>query len=628
MAMSPDGSQIIILKTGHENDNRFKPGWDEIEIISSDTGEAALNIKQSYSYNDTSSNWAIGWVYWPFDDVILANGVEFTVSGRKWKTRSAFVTINPKTGEITPISSSRRGKAERDLSFSKLIASNARTREVALAVPDDDKTQLQLINVDTGEKRVLDESKRDVLSWLLDSEMRPVMRIERSDSGAVDFYYASYDGGTTWDLRFKNDWLNQSFIPVTFLNDARAFAVLARPPGAERAGLFEYSLADGKFGENLFDVEEYDLSNAVAKRRDDGLLYASYWEDSLKKHWFDEDAGRMGRAIDRAVPEGTNWSIIDMSADSRDWIIFQSSPSDPGSFHVFRRDTKSLRKISRARPGIDASVTSPTVRFDYTASDGVALRGYFTPSTIYPHSAPLIVMPHGGPAVRDHLDWDGWAQFFAFRGYSVFQPQFRGSGGFGRSFERLGDGEWGEKMQTDISDGVKALEDAGLVDPARRRSIVGASYGGYAALAAATMTPDAYQCAVSYAGVSDLNRFLTKFDRADAVDAFSQDLWVQRMNNGRFDEAELAARSPISYIDQLKAQVFVIHGDADEIVPPDQTTEFYNAVLRAGKYARLLMLEDTGHQIYDDDTDTRLLVAMDDFLMRCMPPPRRPRTSE
>ena len=145
--------------------------------------------------------------------------------------------------------------------------------------------------------------------------------------------------------------------------------------------------------------------------------------------------------------------------------------------------------------------------YPYKARDGLDIPAFITlPPGKAPKALPLVVMPHGGPNERDMIGFDWWAQFLANRGYAVFQPNYRGSMGYGLKFKAAGDLQWGRKMQDDITDGVKKLIEDGTVDP-RRICIVGASYGGYAALAGAAFSPDLYACAVSFAGVSDLHSF-------------------------------------------------------------------------------------------------------------------------
>src|SRR5262249_34265217 len=145
-----------------------------------------------------------------------------------------------------------------------------------------------------------------------------------------------------------------------------------------------------------------------------------------------------------------------------------------------------------------------TLIIKYAGRDGTKLPGYLTlPPGKDGKKLPLIVMPHGGPEVRDFVRYDYWAQFLTNRGYAVFQPNFRGSGGYGKAFAEAGHRQWGRRMQDDVTDGVKALIADGTADPSRI-CIVGASYGGYAALAGGAFTPDLYKCVIAIAGVSDI----------------------------------------------------------------------------------------------------------------------------
>jgi dipeptidyl aminopeptidase/acylaminoacyl peptidase len=232
-------------------------------------------------------------------------------------------------------------------------------------------------------------------------------------------------------------------------------------------------------------------------------------------------------------------------------------------------------------------------------------------------------MPHGGPAARDYLEFDWWAQGMASRGYAVFQPQFRGSDGFGEAYLRAGYGEWGRKMQTDVSDGVKHLVDQGVVDPARV-CIVGASYGGYAVLQGMSAQPDVYRCGVSVAGVADLPEML----KAEARDAGYQNdsrnpvirYWVRFMGaDGRRDEV-LAQLSPSRRAAAVQGPVLLIHGRDDTVVPLAQSQIMHRALTAAGKSSELLVLDGEDHWLSYGPTRLRTLEATVDFLLKHNPP--------
>ena len=285
----------------------------------------------------------------------------------------------------------------------------------------------------------------------------------------------------------------------------------------------------------------------------------------------------------------------------------------------YNLETKQVRSMARMRPSLKKINLSPVRRVNYNAQDRKPLFGYLTQSRLG-SGAPLIVMPHGGPVARDHADYDGYAQFLAGRGYNVFQPQFRGGGGLGKAFEEAGHGQWGQKMQTDIEDGVAALTKQGLIETDSARSIFGFSYGGYAALAGATLTPDAYQCAISVSGVSHLPTMLNSYDRKDARDRNAYDIWVKRIGDPETDMDRIKAVSPSNNINAIKARVMLIHGTADEIVDVKQSRIMKAAMEAAGQTPEYLEIADAGHQFYNLDDRADLLVAVDFFLLRCMPP--------
>ena len=203
-------------------------------------------------------------------------------------------------------------------------------------------------------------------------------------------------------------------------------------------------------------------------------------------------------------------SVVAVSTDlTGDTVVVAvDGPKKPLTYYLLDRTTHNAQVIASSYPGLDAADLGEMKPYPYKARDGLDIHSYLTlPPGSAGRNMPLVVMPHGGPDARDMLGFDWMGQFFASRGYAVFQPNYRGSSGYGHKFTEAGLHQWGLKMQDDITDGVKKLIADGIVDP-RRVCIVGGSYGGYAALAGATFTPDLYACAVSFAGVSDLPKML------------------------------------------------------------------------------------------------------------------------
>jgi dipeptidyl aminopeptidase/acylaminoacyl peptidase len=253
----------------------------------------------------------------------------------------------------------------------------------------------------------------------------------------------------------------------------------------------------------------------------------------------------------------------------------------------------------------------------YSAADGLKIPGFLTlPPGTAGKNLPLIVFPHGGPAAADMLDFDWWAQAMAAQGYAVLQPNFRGSA-LDTRFIEAGFGEWGRKMQTDLSDGVRYLASQGIIDP-KRVCIVGASYGGYAALAGVTLDPGVYRCAVSVAGISDMRRF-REWVRGVG---WGRDLryWDRFIGTSDKNDPALLAISPIEHVSAVTAPVLLIHGRDDTVVPFEQSDVMESALKRAGKKVELVTMKHEDHWLSHSETRLQMLEACVKFLKENNPP--------
>lgn len=229
-------------------------------------------------------------------------------------------------------------------------------------------------------------------------------------------------------------------------------------------------------------------------------------------------------------------------------------------------------------------------------------------------SLPAILMPHGGPESYDKVSFDWLAQYFSSRGFLVIQPQFRGSDGFGAEFILKGRGEWGRKMQHDLTDAVKALIKSEYVD-ANRICIVGASYGGYAALAGAAFTPKLYQCAISINGVADVDQMLKDEKSEYGSDHWVLSYWQESIINGTIAEKHLEEISPITHVNNIQIPILLIHGEYDEVVPFSQSENMYEELKDAGKQVKFVELNKGDHHLSNAINRMEALKAIDKFIM-------------
>ncbi len=318
---------------------------------------------------------------------------------------------------------------------------------------------------------------------------------------------------------------------------------------------------------------------------------------------------------------GENVAITGWSDDRRRIVVHVDGARDGSVYKLVDLDARTADDVGPAYRGIGVADRADVKYITYKAADGRDIPAYLTlPNGRSPKGLPLIVLPHGGPAARDWPGFDWWSQALASRGYAVLQPQFRGSDGFGWDHLAAGFGEWGRKMQTDLSDGVRALAAQGLIDP-KRVCIVGASYGGYAALAGATLDRGIYRCAVSVAGVSD-PRTMLDWDKhmENASDSQSQRYMKRFMGVDTLDDPKLDEIAPVAHAAQDEIPVLLIHGRDDTVVYFDQSTRMESALKAAGKPVTFVTLDAEDHWLSRSETRLQMLQATVSFLEANNPP--------
>jgi dipeptidyl aminopeptidase/acylaminoacyl peptidase len=261
---------------------------------------------------------------------------------------------------------------------------------------------------------------------------------------------------------------------------------------------------------------------------------------------------------------------------------------------------------------LDPARLSPRKPIRYTVRDGLVIHGYLTlPPGSPGKKLPLIVHPHGGPfGVRDRWGFDPDAQFLASRGYAVLQPNFRGSGGYGREFINKGRHQWGRQMQDDLTDGVKWAVEEGIADPGRV-GIYGASYGGYAALIGVMLTPELYACAVNYVGAADLE--ITFKQRGEDAwrsgDEFSyQREWVGPTKAYR-DET-----SPLNFVERIKVPTLHVYGGEDPRVVLNHWSRLEPLMKKHGKEYQAIVEGRQGHGFRDESAAVSFQAALETFL--------------
>jgi dipeptidyl aminopeptidase/acylaminoacyl peptidase len=339
--------------------------------------------------------------------------------------------------------------------------------------------------------------------------------------------------------------------------------------------------------------------------------------DTDDYRFFDPADQAVWAAAVKAFP-GERLTLQSLSANHHKLVLLADSPTEGPAYAFVDIDSHAGYFLGVVYDDLQPADIAPVKPVAFKAADGLPLTGYLTlPNGREAKNLPLIVFPHGGPAARDEPGFDWWAQAMASRGYAVLQVNYRGSDGLGRKLLDAGFGEWGAKMQTDLSDGVRYLAGQGTIDP-KRVCIVGASYGGYAALAGATLDTGVYRCAVSVAGISDLHRFVVWANDQHGVTA--RRYWDRFMGASKPEDPHLAAISPADHITAATPPILLIHGKDDTVVPFEQSQIMADALKKAGQTPDLVILRHEDHWLSHGDTRLQMLQATMDFVEKNNPP--------
>ncbi|WP_428310990.1 alpha/beta hydrolase family protein [Hydrocarboniphaga sp.] len=414
----------------------------------------------------------------------------------------------------------------------------------------------------------------------------------------------------TWKLVQQNDKYT-SIRLVGVSEDARTVYLFSNQ-GSDRTCLRSRDLVSLEL-KTLACNEHVDV-DGVPMSTENGRPVAVGFEDGLPSVELIEKDSTDAKAYKTLLKSfsGQRVRVTSKTLDGKQMVVAVNSDRNPGDFYLLDLTKMKAEYLFSSRPWIDPAAMNSATPIEVRARDGRLLSGYLiSAGGIKPEKRPMVIMPHGGPhGVRDYWEWDMWSQYLASLGYAVLQVNYRGSGGYGSSFEHDGYRHWGTSMQDDLTDSVAWAVKAGIADGARV-CIMGASYGGYAALMSAVKEPDLYRCAIAYAGVYNLATQSSDSDIARSH--FGRDYLSEVVG---VDKEELLRNSPISYIDKLKAPVLIAHGDADERVPFSQAKELRQELDRQNKNYEWMPFKGEEHGFYAEADEVRFLEAVRAFLAR------------
>ena len=363
-----------------------------------------------------------------------------------------------------------------------------------------------------------------------------------------------------------------------------------------------------------------DVEDVIYDDNETGRLDAvCYTKDVRVCDFSDRRASAHFRGLEQFFQGDQNLTPLNMGSADRWWLLQVTGGREPGAYYLYDSANARVQHLSEQFDGLSADLLGEMSPYGFVARDGVTVPGYVTrPPGARKGPLPLIVMPHGGPEYRDALGYDPRVQIFATRGYLVFQPNFRGSSGYGAAYAQAGYGQWGGRMADDITDGVRSLIASGQADPSRI-CIVGGSYGGYAALFAGAKHPELYKCVVSRAGIADLASFVKFKGVDDGKDSATYRYWVKSIGDPEHNGDALRAASPVSYAGAYGPAVLLIHGDSDMTVSIDQSRAMERALWWAGRKTPLITFNQEDHSDWEPQHEVLAMKLTLDFIESHIP---------
>ena len=452
-----------------------------------------------------------------------------------------------------------------------------------------------------GKTKIIRRPKRKIIHWVTDAEHQVRIGLDL-DETTYTVYELLKDGNLKKLWQFEA-FSKEQIWPRGFGKDNNVLYVETLHEGKD--AIFKVDLTDPKLEKELvFYHQERDVSGGLRRSKETreyvGIGY-HYWDAKYKAFI---------KAIDKALPDTDNL-LLDKSKDGNNYILFASSDNEPGMYLIGDRKNKTLELFAYKYQKLAPELLAKKEKISYLARDGLKIEGFLTyPQGNKKENLPTIIFPHGGPISYDDGGFDYWTQFFANKGYAVLQMNFRGSSGYGFNFMQQGLAAWGQAMQDDVEDGTRWLIKEGIANK-DKICIIGASYGGYAALMGAIKTPELYQCVVSFAGVTDVEA-LVKAHRSYT----NYDIVKKQIGD---DFSKLWDVSPQKHADKIKAPVLLIHGTKDRVVRVEQSEDMFDEFEDEDKQVEYLEIEKADHYLSNNEHRLQTFAAMDKFLNTFLP---------
>lgn len=548
----------------------------------------------------------------------ITSAKERDIAGFFWKGNDKIVYAQDNGGDenfhiyITDI----QGKEHRDLTpFEKVRAGILDDLEddpnhmlISMNERDPEVFDVYRCDINTGELTLIAENPGSIIGWMTDHEGKLRAAID-TDGVNTSFLYRTDESE---DFRvLKTTSFKETFEPVLFAYDNRTMYIESNLE-SDKTILCTFDPEENKVLDLIFSHDEVDLGSVMHSKKKKKITGVTYATDRRHYKFFDDDREELQKSIESFFP-GIEATVSDMDDDERRVIVRTYSDRTRGAYYLYDRKDNSIKKLAELSPWLKEEQMASMKPVTFKSRDGLMIHGYITlPLGVEPKNLPLVVIPHGGPSARDYWGFDSESQFLANRGLAVLNVNFRGSTGYGKEFWQAGFKQWGRKMQDDVTDGVLWAVGQGIADK-NRLAIYGGSYGGYAALAGATFTPDLYACAVSYVGPSNI------FTLLETIPPYWKpmlEMEYEEIGDPVKDKELLKAVSPVFHAENIKIPLFIAQGANDPRVNKAESDQIVEAVKKNGADVLYMVKDNEGHGFQNEENRFDFYRQLEEFFRK------------